>query len=65
MKLYSVSIPWYSAVVVEVCANDENEAKELALKRTSPSLCHQCACKGIELGDANLDVEPDVQEVCN
>jgi hypothetical protein len=62
IKNYSVSIPWHCSVVVQVAADSREEAEAKALKIASPSLCHQCSHQ-VNLGDVNLDVEPDVEEL--
>jgi len=61
-KKYSVSIPWHCSVVVEVEAENAEEAAEKALNDVNPTLCHQCSDE-VELGDCNVDFEPDVTEL--
>jgi hypothetical protein len=58
-KRYSVSIPWHCSVVVCVDAQTAEEAKAVALEKVYPSICHQCSDE-LELGDINLECEPDV-----
>jgi hypothetical protein len=62
MKRYSVVIPWHCSVIVKCEAENEEQAKEIALQKTFPTLCY-CCSEEIELGEANLDYDPDVQEI--
>jgi hypothetical protein len=44
MPKYSVIITVDASIVVEVEAEDEEQAKELAMEQASrPGLCHQCS----------------------
>lgn len=44
MKKYGVTFIVYSSMTIEVEANSEEEACELAEKKAyEPSLCHQCS----------------------
>lgn len=57
-----MSIPWHCSVIIEVEADNKEDAKDKALLAAHPSLCHQCSGQ-IQLEDANMDIEPDVCEL--
>lgn len=61
MKTFHVSIPWHCTVFVTVHAEDEYLAKEKALREACASVCCHCS-KKVEIGEINLDYEPEVCE---
>lgn len=55
-KRWRVNVPYYLNVVVEVDADNEDEAIEKAFCVASPSLCHQCSGEG-DLGEPDIEDE--------
>jgi hypothetical protein len=62
MNKYSVSIPWHCSVFVKVEAENEEQARDKAIEKATPFLCHHCS-ENIELGEFNDDYDFDVVEI--
>ena len=62
LKKYSVSIPWFCSVIVQVEAAHKEEAEEKALREAGPSLCHQCS-DNIDMGEWDSEGDVNVYEV--
>jgi hypothetical protein len=57
MRRYSVIITVDASVTVEVDAENEEQAKELAMEQAShPCICHQCSNE-IDIGDLQDAIE--------
>jgi hypothetical protein len=61
MKKYRVRIPYFCTVLVEVEAENEEEAKDAAVSEVYPSLCHECS-NTVEMDEMNDDAEISVEE---
>ncbi len=61
MAKYSVIIPWYCSVTINVEAETKEAALKKAVEQAHPSLCHHCS-REIEMGDmvdhADIEVYP-------
>lgn len=62
MKKYSVMIPFFCDVTVEVEAESIDEARERAVKTARGHLCHQCS-QTVTMGDMDLSLEPEIIEM--
>lgn len=57
MKRYSVIVTVDASVYIEVDAENEDQAKEIAMEKvSSPCLCHQCS-REVDIGDILEAVE--------
>lgn len=70
MPKYRVYLQTVASTVIEVEAEDKNEAYELAVDQDMPTICAQCSGWGgrqnLELGDVwegDDDIEKAVEEV--
>lgn len=70
MPRYRVYLQTVASTVIEVEAEDKNEAYELAVDQRMPTICGQCSGWGnsqnLELGDVwegDDDIEKAVEEV--
>lgn len=60
MKRYSVSIPYFASVIVQVNAKNKKDAIQQAYEDAYADLCHSCA-DTVEMGEADDSLEPTVE----
>ena len=62
MSKYTVILSVHASISVDVEADSEEQAKELALKKADcPTLCHYCADK-IEIGDVDEALDAEIKD---